>query len=82
MLEACRPILQKGDGVIFIEDGVYYCLDDSLSTLQDKDLNIFSLKEDLNARGLINRSHQDAEIISYHRFVELCCHYSKIVSWF
>lgn len=82
LLETCSSTLKKGDGIVFIEDGVYYCLNNSLCTLNNMELEIFGLKEDLSARGLINRSHKEAEIIGYDRFVDLCCHYDKVVNWF
>ena len=65
LLDQCLPFLGQDDGLLFIEDGVYYCLDQ----LDLPVIEIFSLKEDMKT-------------VNYPEFVELCCRYDKVVSWF
>lgn len=77
-LDQCLPFLGQDDGLLFIEDGVYNCLDQ----LDLPDIEIFSLKEDMKARGISDRNRAATKTINYLEFVELCCNYDKVVSWF
>jgi tRNA 2-thiouridine synthesizing protein B len=61
---------------------VYYCLTDAGLAVSNPDLEVFSLQEDLDARGLMNRKIDQADVIDYNGFVELCCRYDKVISWF
>jgi|TARA_B100000315_G_scaffold221754_1_gene225348 tRNA 2-thiouridine synthesizing protein B len=82
LFECCLPALKHGDGILFIEDGVYYCLTDARLAVSNPDLEVFSLQEDLDARGLMDRKIDQADVIDYSGFVELCCRYDKVISWF
>ena len=82
LLESCTSLLEKGDAVLFIEDGVYHCTDNSdLSAIESK-AKLYALRGDLMARGVIAKSTAKAEAIDYDGFVRLCCEYDKVVSWF
>lgn len=78
VLKACGD----GDGILFIEDGVYHCADKQSLASKITDLRCYSLKEDLNARGISILSSQNIENISYRGFVDLCTKYEKVISWF
>ena len=78
LLDQCLPFLGQDDGLLFIEDGVYNCLDQ----LDLPDIEIFSLKEDMKARGISGRHRTATKTVNYLEFVELCCRYDKVVSWF
>ena len=82
LLDTCASILQQGDAVLFIEDGVYHCLQQDGWPDLPSGVSVYSLKEDMCARGILDRNSTSAESISYDRFVELCCEYDKTVSWF
>ena len=82
LLETCASLLQQGDGVLFIEDGVYHCLQQDCWPDLAADVSVYSLKEDMHARGILERNSSGAELIDYQQFVELCCEYEKTVSWF
>lgn len=106
-----KIFLSCGDAIIYLEDGVYQLLDSSVVQGHIKnETPIFALKEDLHARGLVNklpeqlindrliceppatgenfsallqtRTGNNVYLVSYSEFVELCCHYDKVVSWF
>ena len=77
-LNQCLSFLGQNDGLLFIEDGVYHCLEE----LDLPKINLFSLKEDMNARGIAGRNRTAAKSVDYLEFVELCCQYDKVVSWF
>ena len=78
LLDQCLPFLGQDDGLLFIEDGVYNCLDQ----LDLPNIKTFSLKEDMKARGIFGRNRAATKTVNYREFVELCCRYDKVVSWF
>lgn len=82
LLSSCASVLKSGDGILFIEDGVYYCSLAESGRYPGTDIRLFGLKEDAVARGLSARNAADVELVDYAGFVELCCEYDKIVSWF
>jgi len=82
LLETCASLLMQGDAVLFIEDGVYYCLGQDCWPDLLTDVRVYSLREDMNARGILDRNATSAKLINYEQFVELCCKYDKTVSWF
>ena len=82
LLSSCASVLKPGDGILFIEDGVYYCSLAESGRHPGADVRLFALKEDTAARGLSVHSAADVELVDYAGVVELCCEYEKIVSWF
>lgn len=82
LLSTCASVLKPGDGIFLIEDGIYYCSLASLGDHINADIPVFGLEEDAAARGMTGRSLAIVELVNYDRFVDLCCRYDKIVSWF
>ena len=82
LLASCASLLRKGDGVLFIEDGIYHCTDGASLSAIDSQVKLYALREDLMARGLIDKNTAEAETVNYDGFVQLCCEYDKVVSWF
>ncbi len=82
LLESCCNCLKKGDAVLFIEDGIYHVLESSLLSSIPAGVALFSLREDIAARGLSDKCDPMVEIVGYRNFVELCVEHDKIVSWF
>lgn len=82
ILKSCLGVISEGDALLFIEDGVYHSV--SAQTLHDipNDILLFSLREDMLARGIYTKYINSIEPIDYQRFVELSCEYGKVVSWF
>lgn len=74
--------LSPEDAIILIEDGVTAALQPPFNGHSNTDTPIFALKADLLARGLTERLNKDIAIINDAEFVELCCKYSKTISWF
>ncbi|MCJ7618129.1 MAG: sulfurtransferase complex subunit TusB [Desulfobacterales bacterium] len=68
-------LAEKGDGVIFIQDGVLLLKNPKniLRALKEKEVEVFALKEDLNARGLIT----DIKIVDYDSFADLLLLYKR-----
>ena len=71
--------IQKGDSVIFIEDGVYCLLDHNLDL---GTANILVIEADVLARGLETRIDKSVKRIDYQDFVELCSEANSISNWF
>ena len=82
LLQTCASVLQAGDAVLFIEDGVYHCLQYDPWPALHSQVKIFGLSEDIQARGLLSGCSSAIEIVNYDRFVALCCEHNKVVSWF
>lgn len=81
LLETCLSIIQAGDAVLFIEDGVYHC--QQLEQLLDKaEIKYYCLREDLIARGLIDRKLGAIETVNTQGFVDLCVRHDGVVNWF
>lgn len=70
------------DAVLFLEDGVYLAWrSDQLDHFQ-AGLKFFALRPDIQARGLSDRLDERVQLVDYEGFVDLCCDYDKVVSWF
>ncbi|MFY0677022.1 MAG: sulfurtransferase complex subunit TusB [Neptuniibacter sp.] len=74
--------LSPEDAIILIEDGVIAALQPPFNGQSETDTPVFALKADLLARGLTERLSKTITIIDDAEFVELCCKYSKTISWF
>lgn len=82
LLSICSTLLLPGDGVLFIEDGVYHCAGKPDLKSLGPEIALYCLREDLVARGLSNASRPRIEEVDYARFVDLCCDFDKTISWF
>jgi len=82
LLSSCLELCGKKDAILFIEDGVYYCLAAEQLTQLPEACKLFALREDMTARGLQAKSPARVELVSTRTFVELCCQYDKVVNWF
>lgn len=82
LLPACLKVINPGDSILFIEDGVYHCSDSELLSSISRDNVVYALREDLVARGLRDKQDARVEVVGYHKFVELTIQHSKTVSWF
>lgn len=70
----------RGDGLLFIEDGVYAMQDAALlAAAHQAGLSLYALAPDLIARHLPEQAA--VQTVDDAGFVALCCHYRKTVSW-
>jgi sulfur relay protein TusB/DsrH len=74
--------VKENDALLFIEDGVYYTSIFSPDLKTPRYLELFSLEEDIMARGLNQSILGTIKIINYNDFVDLCVRYDKVVNWF
>jgi tRNA 2-thiouridine synthesizing protein B len=82
LLQTCATVLQAGDAVLFLEDGVYHCMHYADWPPLDRAVHVYGLHADMQARGVLSRSPKTIEVVDYNGFVALCAEYDKVVSWF
>ena len=81
-MTSCRSFLRQGDALLFIEDGVYCCIDVNLPKLLSEQVIFLALEDDIKARGLEMKIISEVKKITFNDFVALCCEHDKSVSWF
>lgn len=85
-LDSCLKFASDGAAVLFIEDGVYGALRDTL--VADKvaqalaTLKIYVLGPDLQARGFAEeRIIPGVKVVDYAGFVDLATEHDKVQAW-
>ena len=86
-LSSCLKVVQAGDALLLIEDGVYGALEtnpltESIVVLASRGVELYVLSEDLQARGLEKARAEHFSAIDYGRFVELCTAHKSVQSWY
>lgn len=84
-LRSCLRLLQPGDALLLIEDGVYACADTGENRLfwqsLPADVSCHALQPDLDARGIALPLPAFA-LVEDAGFVGLVCRHDKTLSWF
>ena len=81
LINSCLRLVCPGDGILFIQDGVYHCCPPDLLGGVSQDNAQFALREDLLARGLLGKISERITPVGFGRFVELTVDYDKVISW-
>ncbi len=86
-LSACIAVCQPGDALLLIENGVYGSLPaspeaEALRALCERQVKVYALKADLQARGLIDRVADGITVVEYEEFVTLTVAHKTIQSWY
>ena len=84
-LQTCLRFARQGSAVLLIEDGVYAAVRDT-SVSKDvqeamKQVPIYALKSDLEARGMQNRVMDGVRLVDYEGFVDLVVEHNAVQSW-
>lgn len=82
LLTSCLNVINDGDAIMFIEDGVYHCCSQVYLKTLIETIKIYGLREDMLARSALAKTMDGVEVIDTAGFVELCCEHDKVVSWF
>ena len=82
LFDNLRKALSPGDGLLLLEDGVYFLSQPEKLANLPADLSLHFLAEDLQARGLTASLPANATIVDYDGFVALCASHAKTASWF
>ena len=85
ILDMALRVVQKGEktGVMHIHDSCMALTSVEYSTkLVDAGLNVYALKADCEARGLLKKIKKGVKIVDYKDWVRLVMdEYDRIVSW-
>ena len=81
-LDELRKALSSGDGLLLLEDGVYFLNKPEELASLPQGLFLYFLAEDLLARGLNAPLPANAATVDYDGFVALCASHDKTASWF
>ena len=60
----------------------YHCIDPVTLEAVPPNNPVYGLREDLVARGLLEKHADAVDVIGFHKFVELTVQHDKTVSWF
>ena len=84
-LETCLRFALQGSAVLLIEDGVYAVAQGSAVSGQVqeamKNVSIYALKPDVEARGIQNRVMDGVRLVDYGGFVDLVAEHNAVQSW-
>lgn len=72
-------VLQQNN-LLLIQDGIYFGCDLE-NFKQSININIYALKQDVIARGLINTYPTNIKLIDYEDFVNLVLNHEKIITY-
>lgn len=82
LLNQVSKALSPGDGLLLLEDGVYYANRVKELGSLPRELSLCFLAEDLRARGMTDALPAHAKAVDYDGFVALCASHDKTASWF
>lgn len=74
--------------MLLIEDGVYAALPSSPTAealralVTERDVDLFALEPDLQARGLDDRISDWVKVVDYSGFVQLSTEHKTVQSWY
>lgn len=79
-LNSCLDVIQAGDVILLIEDGVIAA---AVSTIKFEfsKFGLYALKSDVIARGLLNQMQPEILVIGYEDFVDLTIKHHPICTW-
>ena len=84
-LESCLAHCKPGSSVLLIEDGIYAALkgakfSDAVTNAM-KDIAVYVLEPDLNARGVQDQLMDGIKKVDYAGFVDLSVEHDKVQAW-
>ena len=84
ILASCLRVATDNSSVLLIEDGVYEACISTQSNWNKANPTIkrYVLREDLDARGLLDKVSSHFTIVDYAGFVKLSTEHHSIQSWF
>ena len=85
-LASCLRYARKGDAILLYEDGVYAARRNAKTAAElaatAKDLNLFVLGPDLDARGVAaDQVIEGIQIVDYGGFVDLAAENGPVQAW-
>jgi len=84
-LTSCLKHMKSGSSLLLIEDGIFGALDNTNFTAQIseamKDVNVYVLEPDLNARGVQDSLLDGIKKVDYAGFVDLTTEHDTVDAW-
>jgi len=84
-LESCLKNSKDGSAILFIEDGVYGALDNTIHSDMVKEAmkskKMYALFPDIEARGMQDKVIDGIKMIDYKGFVDLVVEQNTVQSW-
>lgn len=84
-LDDCLRVASTDCSLLFIENGVYAALglpDKQQQLIAQKNINVYFLEADIDARGLREKTSADTAIVNDQGFVDLVVQHLGNQSWF
>lgn len=84
-LDECRRVVQSGDALLLVGNGVYALLGAQaaiLTALRAAGVEVCALAEDCAARGIDVRATDGVTTLDYAGFVDLALAHERSASWF
>ncbi|QEY14865.1 sulfurtransferase complex subunit TusB [Cellvibrio sp. KY-GH-1] len=86
-LGSCLAVCSNQDSLLLIEDGVFGALQSApdakaLQSLNAKNIAVYALSADVNARALTQKIEPGIQLITYEEFVQLTVKHKCIQSWY
>lgn len=86
-LRSCIAVCSEQDALLLIEDGVFGALQASpdtevLQSLMEKNIVVYALSADVNARALTQKIEPRIKLITYEEFVQLTVKHNCTQSWY
>lgn len=84
-LHSCLRVIQPGDALLFLQDGVYAALQNTelevLMTSVLNEHNVYVLHDDIILRGIAEHILPDVQVIGYSIYVDLVVQHQVIQNW-
>lgn len=82
-IEGMLRMLRDGDDLLLIQDGVLAAIKGNrfVEILNNAPINVFALREDVDARGLVGQISTKIDVVSYTDFVKLAVKHPTQMSW-
>lgn len=84
LVNECLHLLEQGDAVLFIEDGVYNTTAQALKTFWSNHpgASFHAIQSDVEARGITVPIDGSINLIDYDEFVKLVAEHPRSISWY
>lgn len=84
---SCLEICSESDAILLLEDGVFGAIagsptNDKILELICRGLKVYALIDDINARGLQEKTNDHIITVNYDGFVQLSIEHRCVQSWY
>jgi len=82
-LQSCLRYISQDDEILLLQDAVFAGLRENIwsKTIKVSGVKIYLLKEDLLARGIVDKVDECFEVVDYAGFVSLSVQHEAQMKW-